>query len=37
MVKPTCGEPVFWFQVEDGGQFLSKFCNGAGGLKVQVG
>ena len=37
MVKPTCGESGFWFKVEDGGQFLMTFCNGAGGLKVQGG
>jgi len=37
MVKPTCGEPGFSFQVEDCGQFLLTFCNGAGGLKVQGG
>jgi hypothetical protein len=38
MVRLTCGEPGFWFQVEGGGHFLATFSNTAtGGVRVQEG
>ena len=39
MVKLTCNNPGFSFQVRDGGrQFLVTFCNSArGGVKVEEG
>ena len=31
MVRLTCDNPGFWFQVEDGSQFLATFCDSARG------